>query len=133
MSDYVVDASAVIAALAGRGAVAIALRGRINQATCHAPHVIDAEVGQALHRGLRRGEITPETARTGLRALAHLVDHRHPHAGVMSGLAWELRDRVSFHDGLYVALATMLHLPLLTSDIKLTKAPGLPCRFELIM
>ena len=39
---------------------------------------------------------------------------------------------MSFYDGLYVALATMLDLPLLTSDIRLTKAPGLPCRYELI-
>ena len=50
----------------------------------------------------------------------------------MSSLAWELRHVVSFYDGLYVALATMLDLPLLTSDARLAKAPGLPCRCELI-
>lgn len=133
MSDYVVDASAAVDALGGKDAAGIALRSRINRATCHAPHLIDAEVGQALRRGVRRGEVKEETARTALRALANLVEHRYPHPGRMSTLAWELRDVVSFYDGLYVALATMLDLPLLTSDIKLTKAPGLPCRLELIM
>jgi predicted nucleic acid-binding protein len=133
VSDYVVDASAVVAALGRRDAAGIALRSRIRQASCHAPHVIDVEVGETLRRGLRRAEITEETARTALWALASLVDHRYPHPGRMSNLAWELCDVVSFYDGLYVALATMLDLPLLTSDIKLTKAPGLPCRFELIM
>lgn len=127
------DASAVVAALGRKDAAGIALRSRINRAICHAPHVIDVEVGETLRRGLRRAEITEEAARTAMWALTGLVEHRYPHPGRMSTLAWELRDVVSFYDGLYVALATMLDLPLLTSDIKLTKAPGLPCRFELIM
>lgn len=132
MSDYVVDASAAVDALGGKDAAGIALRSRINRSTCHAPHLIDAEVGQTLRRGVRRGEINDEESQTALRALANLIDHRYPHPGPMSNLAWELRHVVSFYDGLYVALATMLNLPLLTSDVKLTKAPGLPCRFELI-
>jgi predicted nucleic acid-binding protein len=131
VNDYVVDASAVVDALGGKNAIGIALRTRITTTTCHAPHLIDAEVGHVLRRGVSRGELDEEEAQTGLRALNTIIDHRYPHPQ-LSGLAWELRHVVSFYDGLYVALATTLNLPLLTSDLKLTKAPDLPCRFELI-
>lgn len=133
MPDYVVDASAAVDALGAKDAAGIALRSRITAATCHAPHLIDAEVGSALRRGLRRGDFEKEeTARTALRALTRMIDHRYPHTARISDLSWELRHVVTFYDGLYVALATMLDLPLLTSDAKLAKAPDLPCRFELI-
>jgi predicted nucleic acid-binding protein len=115
----------------GKNAIGIALRTRITTTTCHAPHLIDAEVGHVLRRSVSRGELDEEEAQTGLRALDTITDHRYPHPR-LSDLAWELRNVVSFYDGLYVALATMLHLPLLTSDLRLVKAPGLPCRFELI-
>ena len=132
MSDYVVDASAAVAALAGKGSVGIALRSRIIDVSCHAPHLIDAEFGHVLRRIHRLGEVDDEEAQTALRALSGIIDHRYPHSGQLSNLAWDLRDVLSFYDGLYVALATMLDLPLLTCDAELTKAPGLPCRFELI-
>lgn len=94
--------------------------------------MIDAEVGQTLRRSVHRGELDEEESATALRALKNMIDYRYPHGGRMSDLAWELRHAVTFYDGLYVALATMLDLPLLTTDIKLTKAPDLPCRVELI-
>ena len=47
-------------------------------------------------------------------------------------LAWQSRHTVTFYDGLYVALATVLRVPLLTGDVKLSKAPGLSCVVELI-
>jgi predicted nucleic acid-binding protein len=132
MSEYVVDASAAVDALAGKGSVGIALRSKITGATCHAPHLVDAEAGHVLRHIHRRGEINEEEALTAMRGLSSIIDHRYPHTGTMSNLAWELRDTVSFYDGLYVALAVMLDVPLLTSDAKLAKAPGLPCRCEVI-
>jgi predicted nucleic acid-binding protein len=132
VTDYVVDASAVIDALAAKDGVGIALRARIGEATCHAPHLVDAEVGQVLRHSVRRGELDDEEARTGLRALTNMIDHRYPHTGALSSKAWELRDVVTFYNGLYVALAARLDLPLLTTDATLTRAPGLPCRIELV-
>jgi predicted nucleic acid-binding protein len=131
-TDMVVDASVVVLALTGATDEAEAVRKRITRTTCHAPHLLDAEAGHVLRRLARAEAITEEEATTALAALPHVVDHRYPHTGRISRMAWELRHTVTFHDGLYVALATALKVPLLTSDEKLTKASGLTCEFELI-
>ncbi|MBA3490027.1 MAG: type II toxin-antitoxin system VapC family toxin [Longispora sp.] len=132
MNEYVVDASAALGALGREDAVGIALRQRIGNAICHAPHLIDAEVGHVLRRGERLREISADTALTALRALAGLIDHRYPHAGQLADRAWHTRHNITFYDGLYVALATVLNLTLLTADARLSKAPGLTCSIELI-
>lgn len=132
MSEYVVDAAAAVSALGRKDAIGIAAHKLIAEASCHAPHLLDAEVGHVLRRGERAGEISEETARTALRALPEMIDHRYPHTGRLAERAWELRHTITFYDGLYVALATVLDLPLLTGDIRLGKAPGLSCRVILI-
>jgi predicted nucleic acid-binding protein len=43
-----------------------------------------------------------------------------------------LRDNVSYHDALYVALAESAGLPLVTADAKLAKARGPRCPIELV-
>jgi len=50
--------------------------------------------------------------------------------GLLATAAWALRENVSFYDGLYVALAAALALPLVTADGRLSKAPGLRCEVE---
>jgi predicted nucleic acid-binding protein len=132
VSEYVVDAAAALSALGRKDAVGIAAQKRIAEATCHAPHLIDAEVGHVLRRGERLGEISEEIARTGLRALPDMIDHRYPHTGRIADKAWELRHTITFYDALYVALAVMLDVPLLTADGRLGRAPGLPCQVAVI-
>jgi predicted nucleic acid-binding protein len=132
VNEYVVDASAVVSALGRKDAIGIAAHKRIAEAICHAPHLLDAEVGHVLHRGERAGEIGGETARTVLGALPEMIDHRYPHTGRIASLAWELRHTIIFYDALYVALAAVLDVPLLTGDTKLSKAPGLSCRVMLL-
>ncbi|MFE3546039.1 type II toxin-antitoxin system VapC family toxin [Nocardia sp. NPDC059177] len=104
----------------------------IETATCHAPHLIDAEVGNVLRRHERKELIDPATAAIGLRMLATMIDRRYAIHGWLSEEAWQLRHTITFYDGLYAALAARLDVPLLTSDAKLSRAPGLPCRVELI-
>jgi predicted nucleic acid-binding protein len=41
----VIDASAMVIALLGTSGEAAALRGRLRAEMCHAPHLIDAEMG----------------------------------------------------------------------------------------
>lgn len=132
MSEYVVDATAAVSALARKDAVGIAMHKRIAEATCHAPHLLDAEVGHVLRRGERVGEISEQTALTALRALPEMIDYRYPHTGQLAERAWDLRHSVTFYDGLYVGLAAVLDVPLLTGDVRLSKAPGLSCAVILI-
>jgi predicted nucleic acid-binding protein len=132
VSELVVDASAIVKALGYKDTVGIAGYQRVVNATCHAPHLLDAEVGQVLCRAERIGEITEETARTALAALPTVVENRYPHTGRFADMAWQTRHTITLYDGLYVALATVLELPLLTSDAKLANARGLSCEVELI-
>jgi len=45
--------------------------------------------------------------------------------------AWDLRSRLTFYDGLYIALAELLDAELLTRDQRLARAPGLEARVKL--
>lgn len=132
MPEYVVDAAAAVSALGRKDAVGIAAHKLIAEATCHAPYLLDAEVGHVLRRGERAGEISEKTARTALRALPEMIDYRYPHTGRLAARAWDLRHTITFYDALYVALAAVLDMPLLTADARLSKTPGLSCRVILI-
>ena len=89
-------------------------------------------MGHVLRRGERAGEISEQTARTALLALPEMIEHRYPHTGRLAVLAWDLRGTITFSDALYVALATVLEVPLLTADVRLSKAPGRFCQVMLI-
>ena len=129
--DVVVDASVVVLALGGKSATDRELRRRLAHAGCHAPHLVDAEVGSSLRRRVRAGALTATAGRAGLGGLRTLIDERYPH-GPLADAAWRLRDNVSFYDALYVVLASRLDLALLTADARLAAAPSLPCRVELV-
>ena len=132
MTDLVVDASAFIYATTATSPMADALLDRIGAAVCHAPQLLDYEVGQALRRRERAGKITTEVAATSLKAARHLISFRYPAAGPLGDTAWELRQTISYYDASYVALATALNAPLLTADARLSRAPGLICAVEVI-
>jgi predicted nucleic acid-binding protein len=132
VTDLVIDASALMLALTGRSSSADSLRASLPARRRHAPHLIDAEVGNVLRRHERAGLISTAEAVEALRAIQVLVDHRYPSAGPLAEVAWALRDNLTFYDGLYVALAARLGAPLLTCDGRLGRAPGLPCRVELV-
>jgi len=132
VSDCVVDASAMVLALSGKTDAASALRTRLVGVRKHAPHLIDAEVGNVLRRHEREARLSAEEALLALRAARALVDYRYPHGGPLAELAWTRRHNLSFCDALYVALAVLLDLPLLTGDVRLSRAPALSCTIELV-
>ena len=85
------------------------------------PHVCDVEVLSALRRAVRTGVAPAERA---LEALADYLDlplQRAPHAHLL-GRAFQLRDNFSAYDGVYVALAEGLAMPLITADARLARA-----------
>ncbi len=132
MSDCVLDASAMVLAVSGKSDAASKLRTRMSGVRKHAPHLIDAEVGNVLRRHEREARLSRDESLLALRAARTLVDHRYAHVGPLTELAWTWRHSLSFYDALYVALAALLDLPLITGDVRLSRAPGLSCTIELV-
>ena len=126
----VVDSSALVFATVDRSAAAERLLGRLGEEVCHAPHLIDAEFGNALRSLVARNEVLPDMARAMLDVGAEFIDHRYEPHGFLASMAWHLRDAVSFYDALYVALAANFDMPLVTVDRRLARVRGLPCRVE---
>ncbi len=127
----VVDASALAFSILGTSPEHRSLRRRLAGDTCHAPHLVDAEIGNVLRRHVLRGELPASDAQALLLAAAPLIDHRYEMTGSLGRAAWALRENFSFYDALYVALAQALSVPLLTGDGRLSRAPALPCAVEL--
>jgi predicted nucleic acid-binding protein len=125
----VVDASALVYAVLGVTGGS-SLRERLAAEECHAPHLIDAELGNVLRRRVLRGELTADDALVLLVGGAQLIDHRHAGHGALAHAAWVRRANLSFYDGLYAALAAALSAPLLTADTRLARSPGLDCTVE---
>lgn len=127
----VVDASVVVEFLTfGEHARRAEERLLVDEDSIWAPHLLDAEVGHALRREVRLGELDPEAAGEAFWQLDELPLRRVPH-DVLMRYAWALRDNVSFYDGLYVALAEMLEEPLITFDGRLARA-GVHAQIEVL-
>lgn len=128
----VLDASVLVVYLCG-GELADAAREALlaHPLAAWAPHLVDAEVGHALRRTVLAGELSSDDARAALDDLADLPIRRAGHRGILER-AWELRSNLTFYDGLYVALAERLELPLLTLDARLAGAPGIRAQVEII-
>jgi predicted nucleic acid-binding protein len=128
----VVDASVIFEFLAlGDGEAAAAGRLLGEEGAFWAPELLDAEVGSALRRAVRRKSIDADQAAEALGELRKLPIHRVSHER-LAQFAWLLRDNVSFYDGLYVALAQLLDKPLLTFDARLGRA-GVDVEIEVLV
>jgi predicted nucleic acid-binding protein len=128
----VLDASAMLELLLGtdRGQV-IGSRIADPGLSMHAPHLLDVEIVQALRRYLRDGEISSATAKTALEDLRSLDVERHAHEPLLERV-WALRENLTSYDAVYVALSEVLDAPLLTCDGRLSRAPGIRARVELV-
>jgi predicted nucleic acid-binding protein len=88
-----------------------------------APDVVNPEVLSALRRMERGGLAAGRVA----KAMDDLLDapvRRYPTLPLMPE-AWTLRANVTDTDACYVVLARILHCPLVTGDLRLSRAPGL--------
>jgi predicted nucleic acid-binding protein len=101
------------------------------ETSLHAPHLLDVEVAQVLRRFVARGELAPERARQALQDLADLPCERYPHDFLLVR-AWELRENLTAYDAVYVALAEILGATLLTTDGRISRAPGHSASVEVI-
>jgi predicted nucleic acid-binding protein len=126
----VIDASGLLMAVLSDTPESERLRRRLVSEVSHAPHLIDAEIGRALRRQVKRGELAEPTGAGLLQWSATLVDHRHEMSGPIASAAWDMRHRLGFPDALYVVLAEALGLPLVTADRRL--AVGAGCEVVLV-
>jgi predicted nucleic acid-binding protein len=121
---YVVDCSIIMRLLASREGDDL-LRQRLARAV-HAPALIDAEVS-SVARGLAIAAAPRRVS--AVRAGQMLADYaglrivRHPMQPLQARV-FELRNNLTAYDGMYVALAETLGLPLLTDDGKFATTPG---------
>ncbi len=118
----VIDASAAVSALLNAGPA----RQALAEAPLHAPYLIDAEVANALRRGVAASRINPEDAWTALDRWRRLGISRYAVLHMVERI-WQLRENLSAYDASYVALAEALDCALLTADGRLGRAPGLRC------
>lgn len=120
MADLVVDASAMVDALAGTalGPVVIA---RLRDHTLHAPAHFDAEVLSALGRLQRAGSLSVRQVNTRVARLQSAPVQRHLLAPLLDG-AWRRRHNLRLVDALYAQLADDLGVALVTTDAGLATA-----------
>ncbi len=127
----VVDASALVVALADDGRDGDLVRARLRGESLAAPELVDLEVVSVLRKQFGVGAVDARRADLALTDLADLPIRRAPHLPLLAR-CWELRDNLTVYDAAYVALAEALEIPLVTADARLARAPGTTCRIEVL-
>jgi predicted nucleic acid-binding protein len=119
----VIDTSAVVDLLL-ETPVNDALVARLTTVTeMHVPHLIDVEFLSVLRRLVGRGLLTEPRANVARQRFHQLPLHRYPHHP-LGDRVWALRAAITAYDGQFIALAEVLGLPLITSDVKLAGSNG---------
>jgi predicted nucleic acid-binding protein len=128
----VLDASAVVDLLIKPTAETSGLRARIRAAsTVYAPHLMDAEVTNAIRKHILHGRIDQLSARRALRRLAVMRVKLWPHRPFL-GRALALRDQLTAYDAIYVAMAEATGATLVTRDARLARVTGHRARVEVV-
>lgn len=91
----------------------------------HVPQLFDLEVAAALRRFVLRRSVSAGAVEAALADLAELPVARYPHLPLLTRV-WQLRHNLTAYDAAYVALAEELGARLLTTDLRLARAPALP-------
>lgn len=125
------DASVLAAALADDGRDGDQARARLRGERLAAPEIIDLEVASVLRRRAATGHLDEQRCRLALKDLVALPIRRAAHRPLLAR-CWELRHDLTVYDAAYVALAEALSVPLLTADLRLSRAVGLHCQVEVL-
>jgi predicted nucleic acid-binding protein len=122
MAEVVVDASAMVDLLLDNE-LGSAVRLRLAGHALHAPAHLDAEVLSALGRLHRAGDLEAEDVESKLRYLVAAPIQRHGVGELVIG-AWSRRHQLRLVDALYVQLAIVRDLRLVTTDRRLQAMPS---------
>ncbi len=123
MSRSVVDASVAVKYLL-RTPLGLTVADTKEDASLVAPELMDAEVLSVLRRAVLNGQLEETRAQMVVEDLIHWPVDRVSHQS-LAPLAWQYRRNVSVHDAFYIAVAHTHGLPLMTTDERLSRAPGL--------
>jgi predicted nucleic acid-binding protein len=96
----------------------------LESSSVHAPHLVDVEFVGVLRRLVAGGEVAAERAEAALADLSLFGIRRYAHSIFLARI-WELRQNLTAPDAAYVALAEALDAPLVTTDLRLRRVPGL--------
>ena len=127
----VVDASALLVALADDGPDGVEARAALRGERLIAPELVDLEVASALRGRERAGKVGRDRAVLALDALRSLPMERVGHRSLV-GRCWELRYNLTIYDASYVALAEATGARLITADIRLARSAGPRCPIEIL-
>jgi predicted nucleic acid-binding protein len=100
-------------------------REQLATETSAAPHVLDLEVLSALRKRVLRNELSAERAEAAVVDLGAFACRRYGVVRLLDSI-WRMWPNVTPYDGAYLALATVFDCPLVTTDVRLARAPGLP-------
>lgn len=127
----VVDASVLAPALADDSIDGDQARARLRDETLTAPDLIDLEIASVFRRLSLAGQLPTPRCELALSDLIALPLRRMPHRPMLQR-CWSLRENLTIYDAAYIALAETLDLVLVTSDARLSRAPGLQCDVEVL-
>jgi predicted nucleic acid-binding protein len=127
----VIDASVLATALIDDGDDGRQARARLGGERLSAPELIDLEVTSVLRRLCAATQLDPARADQALTDLDALRLERIPHRPLLRR-CWELRHNVTVYDAVYIALAEILDVTLVTADQRLANAPGTTCVIDLL-
>ena len=99
--------------------------------TLHVPHLLDVEVAQVVRRFVRDKVITAQRGEAALEDLSDMPLRRYAHDFLIPRV-WELRATLTAYDAVYVALAEVLDVPLLTCDRRIASASGHSAKVEVV-
>lgn len=126
--SVVVDACAVVAGLVDTGPAGTWAERLLTSQPLAAPHLMPGEAANILRRAARAGDISDHAAALAHRDLLDLPVELFDYEP-FADRVWELRATVTAYDAWYVAVAEALGQPLLTIDLRLSRAPGPRCAF----
>ena len=118
-----VDASVAVEYLL-RTPLGLSLAETIEDARLAAPDLIDAEAMSGLRRAVHAGRLTEERAVMAIDALTRWPVRRIA-SRALAPAAWRHHRNVTAYDAFYVAAAGALGVPMITTDGRLARAPGL--------
>ncbi len=123
----VVDASALIAAFVDSQREGEWADSLIASDELAGPEVALAEATNILRRMELSGDLSRDKAAASRFDLMRLAIVLHPFSP-FADRVWELRHNLTAYDAWYVALAESLDCPLVTLDLRLSRASGPTCK-----